>query len=337
MNTYIKLIRMAFFVAVVVAMASACTDINNGNKKVRSIGNTSEVLIVVQNEQQWDNNIGKTIRQYLAKDQYGLNQPEPVFKLSHIQRQSFSELFQKQRNILIVNIDKKAKNPKIEIFKDQWAAPQVVIKITALTSDGFIDTFKNNAELFSNKFNTTERERILSVYRTSAPNKITKKVAEVFGLDMVIPKDYYVAKYDSNFMWIRRETHDFSQGLIIFSEPYVDTAQFSTASIIARTNRYQKQFVPGSAEGSYMSTDDKYVLPRATVISDFFTDYAIEIRGLWTVKGDFMGGPFLSYTFVDPRHHTIVTIMGYVYYPNKNKRDMLRQMEAIIYSTRFSK
>ena len=316
---------------------TSCTGSIKKNKKERSMGSTSEILVVVQNEQQWENNIGKVIRQYLAQEQYGLNQPEPIFKLAHIQKKSFSELFQKHRNILIVNIDKSAKKPKIESYTDHWASPQEVITITAPSAMEFVKTFRDNAETFIQKYRLTERERILSVYRPSCPNPVTQAVQKSFKLNMVIPKDYYVAKTDTNFMWIRKETNTFSQGLLIFEDPYIDTAQFSLASIIARTNRFQKLYVPGASEGSYMSIDQEFVPPKARVVKDFATDYAVEVRGLWKVEGDFMGGPFLSVTFVDPRTNHIVTIMGYVYYPAKDKRDMLRQLEAIIYSTKLAK
>ncbi len=59
------------------------------------------------------------------------------------------------------------------------------------------------------------------------------------------------------------------------------------------------------------------------------------MRGVWNVEHDFMGGPFVSYTFVDPGNNQIVTIYGYVYHPNKKKRNLLRQVEAILYSVRF--
>ena len=54
------------------------------------------------------------------------------------------------------------------------------------------------------------------------------------------------------------------------------------------------------------------------------------------VEGDYMSGPFVSYTFVEPNSNNIVTLMGYVYLPNKEKRDLLRQLEAILYSARFN-
>jgi hypothetical protein len=119
------------------------------------------------------------------------------------------------------------------------------------------------------------------------------------------------------------------------SQPYQDTAQFSQESIIARINLAMNQYIPGSVDGSFMTTDDEFVTPLSEVVTDFITDYSIETVGLWKVENDFMGGPFISYTFIDERSNHIVTILGYVYQPNKTKRDLLRQLEAIIYSTEF--
>ena len=53
------------------------------------------------------------------------------------------------------------------------------------------------------------------------------------------------------------------------------------------------------------------------------------------MQKDFMAGPFVSYTIVNPTHDKLITAEGFVYYPNKEKRDYLRQLEAMIYSIRF--
>lgn len=315
---------------------TSCDSYKNRSSKVRSIGNTSEVLVVVENEQQWENSVGKVIREQLGHPQYGLNQDEPVFKLAHVQKNSFNELFQKHRNILIIDIDKNAKEPKIVLQEDYWSKPQKIFKIVAPSVGEFKTVFEQNAETFKLKYNQAERARILTVFSTTSPNKVTNEVTEQFGLNMTIPREFFVAKTESDFMWIRKETEAFSQGIIIFSEPYQDTAQFSSISIISRTNRFQQRFVPGAIDGSYMATDDKYVPPQSLIVTDYITDYAIETRGLWKVEGDFMSGPFLSYTFLDPSSSQIITLMGYVYQPNKEKRDLLRQLEAILYSVQFN-
>ncbi len=156
-------------------------------------------------------------------------------------------------------------------------------------------------------------------------------------MDITIPQGFYVAKTEPGFMWIRKEVTDFSQGIVIISEPYLNEEQFSTNSIVARTNRDLKLYIPGESDGSYMAITENYIPVITSQVNDFASEYTIELRGVWNVEHDFMGGPFISYTFSDPKNNQIITIYGYVYHPNKKKRNLLRQLEAIIYSVKFRK
>jgi hypothetical protein len=45
-----------------------------------------------------------------------------------------------------------------------------------------------------------------------------------------------------------------------------------------------------------------------------------------------MGGPFVHLAIVDENQSRILNIVGYVYAPQFNKRDYLREIEAMIYS-----
>jgi len=78
------------------------------------------------------------------------------------------------------------------------------------------------------------------------------------------------------------------------------------------------------------------VPPLVTVAHDFPAGYAAEMRGMWRVENDFMGGPFLSYTFADSRTGDLVTIEGYYYEPNQKKRNQMLQLQAIAYSLKFT-
>lgn len=323
------------FLLVIVLLISVSCNPGKRSDKVRSIGNTSEILVVVENEQQWEGSIGKSIREHLAREQYGLNQPEPVFHLAHISKTSLSDLLKKHRNLFVVEIDKNIEKPKIEMSTDLWSKPQQIIKITAHDAAEFVTVFESNAEILEEKFNKTERDRILTLFRTSTNKEAVKNLEKEFDLKMTIPREFYYAKSETGFLWVRKEVAKYGQGLFIISEPYIDTAQFSSASIVSRLNRNMKQFIPGPADGSFMKTDEQFFPPKSVVISDFITDFAIETSGLWQLENDFMGGPFLSYTFVDSRNNQLITLCGYVYQPNKKKRDLLRQLEAIMYSTEF--
>jgi len=320
---------------ILVLITASCDNQGNKSDKVRSIGNTSEVLVVLQNDEQWDNQIGETIKKYLAQEQYGLSQAEPIFDLAHITGNNFSDMFKKHRNILIVNIDEKATSTNVESYKDKWSSPQRIIMVTSSSNSAFAENFPDYAIGIIEDYRQAERRRILSVFRPSSKNKVLNEVRKSFKLDITIPQGFYVAKSDPCFIWIRKEVTEFSQGIIIFSEPYVDKEQFSKNSIIARTNRYLEQYIPGESEGSYMTINEEFIPAVTKQIVDFISDYTIELRGVWSVENDFMGGPFISYTFVDTRDNDIITIMGYVYHPNKKKRNLLSQLEAIISSVKF--
>ena len=60
--------------------------------------------------------------------------------------------------------------------------------------------------------------------------------------------------------------------------------------------------------------------------------YAILIRGLWTAVNDFMAGPFILNVVLDQERQRVIYMMGYVYAPEEEKRNLLRQVESVVFS-----
>ena len=106
------------------------------------------------------------------------------------------------------------------------------------------------------------------------------------------------------------------------------------AAVLAARDRYARLYIPGPLEGSYMATEHDVYPPVSRKIL-FKNMFAIETRGLWKTVGDFMGGPFINYTIVDAPRQRIIAFDGYVYYPNKSKRNYVRQLESIIWGAEF--
>jgi hypothetical protein len=79
----------------------------------------------------------------------------------------------------------------------------------------------------------------------------------------------------------------------------------------------------------------EYRLPPSIETSELDGRFALETRGLWRVEGDFMGGPFLSYTLFDEENGQIVTLEGFVYAPDMDKRRLLFELEAIMNSLKL--
>jgi hypothetical protein len=93
--------------------------------------------------------------------------------------------------------------------------------------------------------------------------------------------------------------------------------------------------VPGPSEGSYMATEVQFHKP---LYREFMYEgrYCAELRGLWRVEGDIMGGPFVSRSYYDEKNQQIVTAEVFVYAPQHKKRNKIRQMESILRSVELN-
>ena len=316
-------------------MMMACGDGSRASRKDRSVGGTSEILVVVQNDQQWDGVIGDSIRHFFLDYQYGLPQPESRNELSRIKVAGFSDMFMKHKCIIEVEIDPSKEKASAETAEDLWAAPQRYVKITATNSTAWVELFDKQKEVYQKWFDKVERERILNVFRPTKDENIANAIAKKFGFSLIVPQGFYIAKDEPDFMWIRKEQERSSACIVISQTPYKDTVQFESNSLVAMRNMMMQQYIPGPLEGSYMSTETEFVPPLVTVVNDFPAGYTVEMRGMWKVENDFMGGPFVSYTFADSHTGNLVTVEGYYYEPNQKKRSQLLQLESIAYSLKF--
>lgn len=315
----------------------SCEQSDNLGKKDRSAGGTSEIMVVTQNDEQWDGMIGDTIRAFFLQAQYGLPQPEAINKLTHINVSGFSDMFKKHKSILLVEINPNLDKPVVETGEDLWAAPQRVLKIIAPDRTSWCQTFDEHKEAFKVMYDKVERDRIMSVLRPSTDEQIVQRIQEKMGFSMTIPSGFYIAVDEPDFMWIRKELPKNSFGIFIYSTPYKDTLQLEKNSLIAVRDRMLQQHVPGPTDGSYMTTEQEFVPPLVNYTSTFPTGFAAEMRGMWCLVGDYMAGPFLSYTFPDDNTGNLVTVEGFVYYPNHDKRDDLLQLQSILYTVTFPK
>lgn len=328
----IKIITLFVIFAV---LSSACSDKKTEQRKDRSVGGTSEILFVTQNDEQWDGQMGQTVRDFFEQEQYGLPQPEKNFKVAHINANALNDMFKKHRNLIIAEIVPDLTKPIIESQNDWMAAPQYAIKIKAKDSDSWIKVFDKQKDELKSIFDKNERARFMDFFRPMTNAGIMATIKDIYGCTMTIPEGYYIATNNDYFTWLRKEELDKSLGLIIYQLPYKSTDDFSEKRLIRTCDSVTKKYIPGPSDGSYMTLDKEFITPEFNVVSDFPATYAVEMRGLWKMENDFMAGPYVAYTFVNPQNDRITTALGYVYYPNKPKRDLLRQLETIIWSLKF--
>lgn len=308
---------------------------SSGKKSVsrKSSGKTAEIIVATNSEATWEGKIGDTIRNFFNQDYQVLPQSEPLFELAHIpvEKLANNNMFRAHHNILIVEIDDKAKDNSIEARKDFWAKPQRVIQIIAPSKSAFFSFFEENKSSIYSILMDSEYERLIKTFKSFPARDVQKKVNKEFGFTMAFPSGFYVAKTAPGFMWIRKETQHNSQGMMIYTYDFVDTLAFDKSRILSFRNSMTEEYIPGPSEGSFMVVAEEYS-PIVSERTQFDDRFAIETRGLWRLEGDFMGGPFVNYTFVDEKTNKVITIDSYVYAPNAPKRDLMIQMEAIAHS-----
>ncbi len=332
--------RISLILAVLFSLTSlsSCFDEKEKEiKKARSVGGSSEILMVTQNDEQWNGQMGQTVRDFFEVEQYGLPQPEKNFKVSHINLDALNDMFKKHRNLIIAKIDKDIKNPLVETQRNWMSEPQFVIRITASSPESWIRTFETQKDGLKLIFDDNERKRFQDFFRPSTDPKLVAQLKNKFGISMNIPEGYGIGANGDNFIWLLQRHDDKDMSFLIYELPYKDTADLNPDNIIMARDSIVKKYIAGPLDGTYMTTDKEFIKPVSKVLPKFPAGYAVETRGLWNLVGDFMAGPFVSYSIVDPTSSKIITAEGWVYYPNKDKRDLLRQQESILYTLKFVK
>lgn len=311
-------------------LISSCIEEENAKVLPGSTGKSGELIVVID-AKYWDSKLGKTTREVLGFEHVALPQPEPYFSLVNIPHSVFKGLFKTHRNILILSVGAGQKKLLTNV-KNKWATSQLVIYISGPNTDAVIELLNANKSTVAGGFEVKERNRLRGKFKRVRDKAVSAIIKKHLNIEFSVPKGYEVAAQEENFVWIRRETPDISQGILIYKTKYTDDSTFTSTAILAIRDSITKAYVPGPLDGSYMTTMKDFQ-PLVKEM-DFLGNYAMEARGLWRVEGDFMGGPFLSYTLLSPNKKEVVCLEGYVYAPKYKKRNYLREIEAILYSYR---
>ncbi len=296
-------------------------------------GKAGEILVIMDKDD-WDGNLGAEAREVLAADYPFLPQREPYFSLVHITPTGFADLFKIHRNILIFDISPDAKG-QVLYQNDKWAYPQCLIQVSAPSADSAANVFSANAERIVSTIEQAERDRIITNSRRYEEPSIPPVVSKLAGGSPHFPSGYKVRKATDDFIWIADDKQYSIQGVFVYKYPASSIENFTEENIIRHRNEILKANVPGPRDNTYMITNE-VATPDVRFIRFRGRQFA-ETRGLWDVYGDYMGGPFVSHSFYSKDGKDIIVLDGFVYAPKYDKRQYLRQVEAILYSFEWDK
>ena len=329
------------FLGAIIAISALLTSCSPGKPALKSSsGGVNELLIITNDTTQWAFQPGDTLRDFFGAPQTGLPQQEPVFNLYNIIDEDFSDISRRLHNIFIVQINPDSTKTVTEISEDRWASPQCVIRIIAPDLQSFYKEFEKNKDRFMQLFINLERKRTLMINKLDADVKLTDLVEKKFSISLPFPVGFSVASETPDFIWLRyiwtRADLQAEIGIMIYTADNKDDMVLNPKQIIKRRNLTTIEFVRGSAPLSSMVVAQEDFPPVFDTLTDFPGGYAIETRGLWKMQNDFMGGPFLSYTFINMATNKVITLDGYIYHPNEDKMAYIRQLEAIFFGLQIN-
>lgn len=291
-------------------------------------GKAGEILVVME-KSAWEGAPGNDIRALLACDCPYLAQQEPLYTLVNVVPSGFTDLFKVHRNIIIVNINPEAEKAEVYSKHDVWAAPQCVIQVESPDIEGISRIIQERSELIVSSIEQAERDRVIANCKQYEQGEIALKIKEVFPGSPHFPIGYKLRKISSDFAWIADDKQYSNQIILLYRYP-VEDEPFTLDKIVAHRNETMKANVPGMFENTYMTTSTYFPLDLKYI--SYKNRSIAQLRGMWEVENDFMGGPFVSHSFYSPDGKEIIVAEAFVYAPKYDKRQYLRQVESILYS-----
>jgi hypothetical protein len=293
-------------------------------------GSTGDVMVVTE-KALWDGSVGKALREEVAPVLIGLPQPEPAFDLQPVNPAGFRDILVSHRNIIITAIDGNKPDPEVTYERNRWAETQLVISITAPDTASMALCISKNAEEIRRHINDAERERLTAWLTESAGRKRNIVRSGESAYEIIMPAGYRTDFTREGLVIISAETQATTQSVIV-SVGERPSSRIGCIELADLTEKIMSAEIKGPDGASFMVIE-KHMTVSCRSFRRKDTD-CIEMRGLWTLEGGFMGGPFISCAFIDPQTSRAVIVTGFVYAPRKEKRELLRQVEALMYTVR---
>ena len=316
-----------YFIPLVLLLTNiSCQKKKNTPLVLSSNGNINTITVVMAN-QLWAGTIGQAVRDMYAYPAEGLPQQEPLFDLKQIPPEVFTGFAQSSRSVLWVGIRNQT---NVRIDKNTYAQPQTVAVFTAPTPTALTEIIVSQSEKVINTLRIQERAERLRRIRKSTYTK--HGLDEKFGLTLTMPSAYKIFKENETTSWFQRETQKGHINLLVTTTPYDEDIvdEQNLEKIIILHDSIGKAFIPGRLPNSYFITEKAY--EPYIYSTTFGKKPALEIRGTWEVKGDFMAGPFLQYIINDKPNNRNIVLEGFVFAPSTAKRDYVFEIEAVLRS-----
>ncbi len=292
-------------------------------------GRPYEVLVIID-PNTWVGLAGRALFDVLDTDIPGLPQPERSFHISQASPKDYNRTLKMFRNIIEVNIDNRQfSTTRLKFVRNEYAQEQVILRINAPNEREFAEYVTAHSQEIIDFFNNMEINRLCVNLREEYSRMAYDLAREIFDCEFYAPKELKSSKKGDDFFWVSNNTATGLVSICMYSYPYEGPQIFNKRYILHKRDSVMQKNLPGREPDMYMQTDTLYTDVRPIVVHHA---YAMEARGLWYMRNDAMGGPFVSQSRVDTVNNRVVTVEGFVYAPEKMKRGLMHRMEGALYT-----
>lgn len=305
-------ITFLFPFCLIFLLLTSCGLTGKNRKKPASTGQPYEIVL--------EGDTDSIVTRILTEDVPALPQPEPLCKLIQVKKGKTKGSYLLVRTRIIVNITDK--DFAVKLTHDENAAPQNIIRINARSVQQLRERL--NGEKLRQLVDEAELKHLAEMISNN-PSKQNKEMQEevkkTFGLDIKIPVSMNASKKAKNFIWISNNASTGMQNLLVMKvkseERRMKNSNAFHVNDKAQIDSILRTNMPGETDSMYM------VIP---VLSE---------RGLWEMKGDAMGGPYVMHRIHRQTSQTAkpgysLYIIGFVYAPEMKKKILIKQLEAAI-------
>ena len=294
-----------------------------------SSGRPYEMLVVVD-DSLWERPAGRALFDVLDTDVPGLPQPERSFRMSQVDPTQFTRSMKFCRNIIQVRINpNEYTQTGLKYSRDVFARPQVIMTIQSPDEEDFESFVSKNSQTIIDFFTKVEMNRLINELEEKHSRLVSQLAGEIFDCQLWVPDEIQSSKKGKDFFWAASSGATGLMNICMYSYPYEGPQTFDKQYVLTKRDSVMKVNIPGAEPDMYMATDTAWTTVKPIVVKG---QYAMEIRGLWLMENDAMGGPFVSHSRVDTVNNRVVVVEGFVYAPQKSKRDLMRRLEGSLYT-----
>lgn len=292
-----------------------------------STGKAGEMILAIDTNY-WTKAARTEIYKVIQQPQPAINQIQPMFDVIECSNKDFLASFTRHRNIVQFDYNKNYSYNSYELKKNPYTNPQIQVVIRGNNCDSCLALFLQHQDEIIQAMYDNDIARLQNAQRKLNNPNVEKKIKEKFGLNITVPESYFVGREEPDFLWLCCRTPKNDRFIMIYKSP---AYELTTENIVYERNRITKAYIQGAVQGAYPIVADLEGFPLAQPYKIHYHS-GIELRGLWASVRDKMGGPFYSFTMHSSDKTSCITVDGFVYAPQEQKRDYIREVEAIIKS-----